>query len=535
MKTPFRGYSYTPGLQRVVGGIALPTGSFITNTYDPLARLSSTFLYNSSGLTLDSESYAYNAANQRTAYTNTSGGPEFYTYDPIGQLVTAGSTLGYTYDSAWNLNWLTNSGSISHFLVDTKNELTNAYGSALSYDANGNLLLATNSQNQYVYDAENRLAQWFWYNNGINCTNGGYRTDFLYDGLGRLCKRLEYSIPLSTTNPPPGSPTQPPQLQNCPWNLNTEVHYIYDGFRVIQERDGNNNPLVSYTRGLDLSGTTLEGAGGIGGLLARSAGYSSGNWTNHAYYHADGEGNITYMEDGNQSLVARYSYDPYGNTLTISGTLASANVYRFSSKECHTNSGMYYFGSRFYDPNLHRWLNRDPAGVLGIPNLYVYAGNNPVNFVDPFGDQEMPYIDPTEVSEGEPGFGGGWSVQFPRTARVLRNGRYEFSDQQDDPFSIDIIPPPPAKAQALANLLNACHVAELDRQRMEDFERASELAGFHSGSIPNAMGAVTYFVYVVPPTPPVITLWNGGSLPPAVYPVSENAPTTSISFRLPGT
>jgi hypothetical protein len=48
--------------------------------------------------------------------------------------------------------------------------------------------------------------------------------------------------------------------------------------RVIQERDGSNNPLVSYTRGTDLSGS-MEGAGGIGGLLARSSGYSSGNLT----------------------------------------------------------------------------------------------------------------------------------------------------------------------------------------------------------------------------------------------------------------
>jgi hypothetical protein len=50
----------------------------------------------------------------------------------------------------------------------------------------------------------------------------------------------------------------------------------------------------TYTRGTDLSGT-LQGAGGIGGFLARSSGYSSGNWTSHNYYHADGSGNITYL------------------------------------------------------------------------------------------------------------------------------------------------------------------------------------------------------------------------------------------------
>jgi RHS repeat-associated protein len=58
--------------------------------------------------------------------------------------------------------------------------------------------------------------------------------------------------------------------------------------------------------------------------------------------------------------VSNYRYDPFGNTISSSGTLASANVYRFSSKEIHVNSGMYYYGYRFYDPNLQRWINRDP-------------------------------------------------------------------------------------------------------------------------------------------------------------------------------
>src|SRR6266481_189134 len=113
-----------------------------------------------------------------------------------------------------------------------------------------------------------------------------------------------------------------------------------------------------YTRGNDLSGS-LEGAGGIGGLLART---SSG----HNYYFCDGNGNITYMLNSSQAMVASYRYDPFGNTISSSGTLASANIYRFSSKEIHANSGMYYYGYRFYDPNLQRWVNRDPINELGF-------------------------------------------------------------------------------------------------------------------------------------------------------------------------
>ena len=84
---------------------------------------------------------------------------------------------------------------------------------------------------------------------------------------------------------------------------------------VLKERDGANAVKVTYTRGLDLSGTR-QGAGGIGGLLARTD--SNGS----TFYHCDAGGNITAMTDGNRSLVARYLYDPFGNLLAKSGAMA---------------------------------------------------------------------------------------------------------------------------------------------------------------------------------------------------------------------
>lgn len=92
------------------------------------------------------------------------------------------------------------------------------------------------------------------------------------------------------------------------------------------------------------------------------------------------------MLDNNQSMVASYRYDPFGNTVNKSGSLADANLYRFSSKEIHLNSGMYYFGYRFYDPYLQRWINRDPIGEDGGINLYDYVENDPVDAYDPFGE-----------------------------------------------------------------------------------------------------------------------------------------------------
>jgi len=301
---------------------------------------------------------------------------------------------GYTYDTAWNLNYRTNNGSLSTFIVDNKNELTNAFGNPDSYDGNGNLVAANGSHNEYVYDDENQLIQWFNYQlSSISRSTGDKRTDFVYDGLGRLRVRVEYVLACQvSTNGGGGgggdslvgggAQTQS-QQDNCTWNVTNEVHYVYDGMRVIQERNGSNTPTCAYTRGSDLSGS-LEGAGGIGGLLARTK-YVAGSPTSFALYFSDGNGNVTSLIDTNQSVLASYRYDPFGNIISKSGTLADANVYRFSSKEVHVNSGMYYYGFRFYDPNLQRWMNRDPLEEEGGINLYDYVSNNPMNWVDGFG------------------------------------------------------------------------------------------------------------------------------------------------------
>ena len=68
---------------------------------------------------------------------------------------------------------------------------------------------------------------------------------------------------------------------------------------------------------------------------------------------------------GSQSLVASYRYDPYGSLISSSGSLASANTYRFSSKEFIPCAGLYYYLYRFYDPGLQRWVNRNPIGEKG--------------------------------------------------------------------------------------------------------------------------------------------------------------------------
>src|SRR5204862_1231215 len=130
--------------------------------------------------------------------------------------------------------------------------------------------------------------------------------------------------------------------------------------------------------------------------------------------HADAGGNITAMINGQQVIVARYSYDPFGNTLSKAGPLADANAYRFSSQEYHQNSGLILFLRRAYDPNLQRWLNRDPIGEAGGLNLYNYVVNDPNRFVDLLGlDYYVLYVSafsgfPHQVVIGDNGSGGSY-------------------------------------------------------------------------------------------------------------------------------
>jgi RHS repeat-associated protein len=210
----------------------------------------------------------------------------------------------------------------------------------LAYDGNGNL--TNDGLRSFEYDFENQLTNVY--------VSSGWRSEFRYDGLGRRRVRREYT------------------WSGGAWSLTNEVRYVYDGRVVLQERDSSNNPQVTYTRGLDLSGS-FQDAGGIGGLLARSD--SSG----HAFYQSDASGNVVLMVkyvSGAYQTVAQYRYDPYGNLLAMNGSLAAANLYRFSSKEVHPDSGLVYYLYRYYEPNLQRWLNQDPLGdIAGLPMMTV--------------------------------------------------------------------------------------------------------------------------------------------------------------------
>jgi RHS repeat-associated protein len=111
-----------------------------------------------------------------------------------------------------------------------------------------------------------------------------------------------------------------------------------------------------FVYGLDLSGT-LQGAGTIGGLLATVR--SGDPEPVEGFYAYDANGNVTDLVGMDGAIAAHYEYDPYGNTVVKTGPLADANPFRFSSKYTDGETGLYYYGYRYYQSETGRWLNRD--------------------------------------------------------------------------------------------------------------------------------------------------------------------------------
>lgn len=236
-----------------------------------------------------------------------------------------------------------------------------------------------------AYDAENQLT---------NITvAGSWKSDFTYDGLNRRRIERDYSWSGST------------------WAPTNEIRYIYDGYLLVQERNSNNAVMVTYTRGIDMSGS-VHGAGGIGGLLARTDG------TGSAFYHADGSGNITALINGSQNFVARYLYNPFGKLEGKWGALADANTMQFSSMPQH--DGLTFYPFRAYEPNLQRFLNQDPIQENGGINLYAFVGNSPLNRVDPLGLAFGDWWDPRSYSSGYAAVQGELAIQ-----QQLNNAGYD--------------------------------------------------------------------------------------------------------------
>lgn len=107
------------------------------------------------------------------------------------------------------------------------------------------------------------------------------------------------------------------------------------------------------------------------------------------YYLTNLQGDVTGILNASGNSVASYTYNAWGKLLSSSGTMASINPLRYRGYYYDAELEMYYLKSRYYDPEICRFINADiyastGQGFIGC-NMFVYCGNNPVNHVDPFG------------------------------------------------------------------------------------------------------------------------------------------------------
>ena len=283
--------------------------------------------------------FGYNARSEVTSAnmgTNTYG----YVFDPIGNRIVSTNNAEVTSYAANELNQYTSILSASAPLREP------------SHDDDGNML--TNGVWSYVWDGENRLI-------GIS-SNDLLLATHAYDHQSRRIQKVA------------GGTTR---------------SFLYDGWNLIQEFQSSTIPPFHsstnfYVWGLDLSGS-LQGAGGVGGLLAvvkNSATYIPA-W--------DANGNIMEYVADDGTIAAHREYDPFGGTVVATGD-AIAFTHWFSTKPWCAVTGLSEYQFRMYSPEVGRWLSRDPIGEKGGVALYVLCFNRALLSADALGlkSDEMP-------------------------------------------------------------------------------------------------------------------------------------------------
>ena len=236
-----------------------------------------------------------------------------------------------------------------------------------TYDEDGNML--TDGVWDYTWDAENRLVRMETTTGAIAAGLPHQILAYAYDHLHRrVSKHL---------------------LDGASNHLLSGQRYLYQGWNLLTEyteaeTTAPGNIIRSYTWGLDIV-SSLTDAGGVGALV-QITDHASGRDYLPTY---DGNGNILALIDaedtGGPVIAAAYEYDPYGNLLRSSGTYAKANPIRFSTKYTDDETGLVYYGRRYYDPHNGRFLGRDPISEAGGLNLYAFVLNNPINAWDYLG------------------------------------------------------------------------------------------------------------------------------------------------------
>jgi RHS repeat-associated protein len=288
--------------------------------------------------------FAYDSADRRTTLTLPNGVTVSYAYDDASNIAQlsygtggAGSTdvgtLTYNYDAAGQVTakggTLATTGlptAVSGNTFNADNAMTGFNGTALGYDANGNLI--SDGTNTYTWDARNHLS----------AISGGSAASFVYDGFGRRAQKAISGI---------------------------STQFLYDGWNPVQELQGG-APSANVLTGLNIDEYfTRTDSSGTGNFLRDALGSTLG------------------LSNSSGTITTSYTYDPFGN-VTVSGS-ANANPYQFTGRE-NDGNGLYLYRARYYSPVFQRFIAQDPIGFQGgDANLYGYVGENPTNWIDPNG------------------------------------------------------------------------------------------------------------------------------------------------------
>ncbi|OYW06853.1 MAG: hypothetical protein B7Z61_00940 [Acidobacteria bacterium 37-71-11] len=335
-----------------------PGGNVVTYAYDAAGRLATVTDWRG-----NQTAFQYDGANRVAQATLPNGTVTRYTYDAAGRTVarvhqTSGGTVlaGYTcvYDTAGHVTSVQRTEPATPALLDS----TAAY----AYDPINRVLTATvdGAATSYAFDLRGNLT---------SKVSGAATTTYAYDSLNRLATVSD--------------------------GTNTTT-YAYDGAgsRVAKTFNG------STTRYVREGGTiycTLDGAGGVqsyniyGGSLLYTLD-PSGAVT---VYHGDERGSVVAITDAAGGVVQSYSYDAYGKVLSAAGGLANPFQYVGAYGVLADEDGLYHMRARYYDPDARRFVTEDPLGLAAGLNLYAYAGGDPVNRIDPGGQdwELLPYIE----------------------------------------------------------------------------------------------------------------------------------------------
>jgi RHS repeat-associated protein len=380
------GYETGSSLVKTVTGPA----HTVTNTYEPNRDILDV-KENKAGTSVVSRyDYTVNAIGQRSNVAQT--GTAFassrdiaWAYDPLGQVTSADSTIpgldrAYAFDMIGNRLKTADSLTLpvaNNYTANALNQYTAIDTLNPVHDDDGNMTagpLPANitANSTLTWDGENRL---------ISATvPGGNTVTFIYDSQSRRIAETVGTVTKIT---------------------------VYDGWNPVAEWTADlqsaSSPTLTKTNlwGMDLSGT-LQGAGGVGGLLMVSE--ISNSQISNYYPTYDGNGNVSEYLDSTGAVVAHYEYDPFGKTTVASGSKAQDFSHRFSTKPLDLTTGLYYYGYRFYDRNSGRWPSRDPIEEEGGINLYGFVGNDGVNWVDILGlegNSETECCDDKTIAEGK--------------------------------------------------------------------------------------------------------------------------------------